>query len=58
MKRSLNWIAKNQSKAYWLSFALMVCSAIALYLAADVPVLNWVLVAIFALANLLVLMGM
>lgn len=57
MKRSLEWIAKNQTKVYWLTFSTMIFCATALYFVAEVAVLNWVLVIVFALANLLILLG-
>lgn len=51
----IQWIRTHKFEAHLISFALMILASIGLYYAinTDMAVLVWILVSLFALANLL-----
>ncbi len=51
----IQWIRTHKFEAHLISFALMILASIGLYYAinTDMAVLIWILVSLFALANLL-----
>jgi hypothetical protein len=57
MQTVLKWLSENKFRMHLLAFSVMILAPIALYFAAQGPSTPWiwVLIALFAAANLLVI---